>query len=57
MRFRSALPLELRVWAGEPPPPRPSAREAASPPPRHPGGGTAGKLRVGAVAAVPFPFP
>src|SRR5690606_33461813 len=40
----------LRAWAGATLPPRPATREAAPPLPRHPGGGTAGKLRVGAFA-------
>src|SRR5690606_14221895 len=39
-----------RAWAGATLPPRPATREAAPPLPRHPGGGTAGKLRVGAFA-------
>src|SRR5690606_35844012 len=39
-----------RAWAGATLPPRPTTREPAPPLPRHPGGGTAGKLRVGAFA-------
>src|SRR5690606_22864324 len=49
----SLPPLELRAWAGEALPPRPTTREAAPPLPRHPGGGTAGEMRVGAFAVVP----
>src|SRR5690606_39131324 len=46
---------ELRAWAGESLPPRPSTREPAPPLPRLPGGGTAGEQRVGAFAGW-FPY-
>src|SRR5690606_12908708 len=44
-------PLKRRVWVGVSPPPRPfrpGGRPALT---HHPGGGTAGKLRVGTFAA------